>query len=60
MVDNEFSKIKKENNGQGVGIDESLLEFDQSMQMFRKELQRLLMVPQKNDQFIKMKVKKSN
>jgi len=52
VVDNEFSKIKKENNGQGVGIDESLLEFDQSMQMFRKELQRLLMLPQKNDQFI--------
>ena len=52
MVENEFIKIKEENNGQGVKIDESLLGFDQSMQMFRKELQRLLMVPQKNDQFI--------
>ena len=45
VVENEFLRIKKENNGQGAVMDESLRCDDQSMQMFRKELSRLLMVP---------------
>ena len=45
VVENEFLRIKKENNGQGAVMDESLRCDDASMQMFRKEMQRLLMVP---------------
>ena len=56
VVENENLKIQKENEGKGVQVDKALGINDSSMQMFRKELVKFLLTPNKEDKYMTMKI----
>ena len=56
VIGDEQAKIKKENMGKGALIDNSMHSDDSNMVMFSNELTRLLMLPNKEDKFMAMKV----
>ena len=56
VIDNEHTKIKKENMGKGALLGNPLRVDDTSMIQFNKELVRLLLCPNKEDKFMQMKI----
>ena len=59
VVENEQTKIKKENAGQGANLDTSMRTDDPSMVLFHKELGKFLLNPNREDKFMQMKIKQS-
>ena len=59
VIENEDSKIKKENEGKGALLSSNFKVDDSSLKMFYRELSRTLLNPQKDDKFLEMKISKA-
>ena len=57
VVEDEHAKIKKENMGKGALLNTSLRIDDPNMQMFTRELQNMLQLPNKEDKYMQYKIK---
>lgn len=56
VIENEHNKIKKENMGKGALLNNSMRTDDPSMKQFTKMVNKLLMVPHREDKFMLMKL----
>ena len=52
----EKESIRKENQGKGAMLSNSMRVDDSSMVLFNKELVKLLLLPQKDDKWMEMKI----
>ena len=56
VIENEQNKIKKENMGKGALLNNSMRLDDPSMKQFAKLVNKMLMVPRREDKFMQMKL----